>query len=123
MAPKGTPMMIYGLSPTTGAERTLDVQSTPGGLLLHSRDPESFRDIDRIVVASDELLSAVIDRPAEQTTIRGVVPDGEASRRLDIRVRGNEVVVSVQTETGNAWDIAVGFDDFQDALEQASDPA
>jgi len=116
-------MMIYGLSPTTGAERTLDVQSTAGGLLLHSRDPESFRDIDRIVVASDELLSAVIDRPAELTTIRGMVPDGEASRRLDITVRGNEVVVSVWTETGNAWDIAVGFDDFQDALEQASDAA
>jgi hypothetical protein len=114
-------MTIYGLSPTTGAEFTLDVQSTAGGMLLHSRDPRSSRDIDRIVVPPDELVSAVIDRPAEQTTIRGVVPDGEASRRLDITVRGNEVVVSVSSEAGNAWDIAVGFDDFQDALEQASD--
>jgi hypothetical protein len=117
-------MTIYGLSPTTGAERTLDIEATGAGLLLHSRDPESYQDIDRIVVEPGELLSAVIDRPAEQTRISGVTAAaGEASRRLDITVRGNEVVLTVQTETGNGWDIAVGFDDFQDALEQASDAA
>jgi hypothetical protein len=117
-------MTIYGLSPTTGAERTLDLERTAAGLLIHSRDPESYRDIDRIVVDPNTLLTAVIDRPAEQTRISGVgAAVGEASRRLDITVKGNEVVLAVQTETGNGWDIAVGFDDFQDALEQASDAA
>ena len=116
-------MTIYGLSPTTGAERTLDLETTAAGLLIHSRDPESYRDIDRIVVDPAALLAAVIDRPAEQTRIAGVAASGEASRRLDITVRGNEVVLTVQTEAGNGWDIAVGFDDFQDALEQASDAA
>jgi hypothetical protein len=117
-------MTIYGLSPTTGAERTLDLEKTTTGLLIHSRDPESYRDIDRIVVDPNALLTAVIDRPAEQTRIDGVTAvSGEASRRLDITVKGNEVVLAVQTETGNGWDIAVGFDDFQDALEQVSDAA
>jgi hypothetical protein len=115
-------MTIYGLSPTSGAERTLDLEKTAAGLLIHSRDPESYRDIDRIVVDPHALLTAVIDRPAEQTRISGVTAAaGEASRRLDISVRGNEVILSVQTETDNGWDIAVGFDDFQDALEEASD--
>jgi hypothetical protein len=117
-------MTIYGLSPTTGAERTLDLEKTTAGLLIHSRDPESFRDIDRIVVDPHALLTAVIDRPAELTRIDGVTAgSGEASRRLEMSVRGNEVVLAVQTEVGNGWDIAVGFDDFQDALEQASDAA
>ncbi len=114
-------MTIYGLSQTTGAERILDVAKAAGGLLLHSRDPESHRDIDTIVVAADALLAVVMDPPADRTTIRGVEAAGEASRRLDITVRGNEVLLRVQTETGNAWDVAVGLDDFQDALEQSSD--
>ena len=117
-------MTIYGLSPTTGAERTLDLEKTPAGLLIHSCDPESYRGIDRIVVDPHALLTAVIDRPAGQTRIDGVTAAaGGASRRLEITVRGNEVVLAVRTETGNGWDIAVGFDDFQDALEQASDAA
>ena len=116
-------MTIHGLSQTTGVERTLEVETTAAGVLLHARDGESYRDIDRIVVAPDLLLAALIDRPAERTTIRGVAAGGEAAKLLDITVRRNEVMLWVRTETGNAWDIAVGFDDFQDALEEASDAA
>jgi hypothetical protein len=116
-------MTIYGLSPTTGAERTLDVEQTAAGVRLHSHDGESYRDRDTIVVAADALLAALIDRPAERTTIRSVSAGGEARKLLEITVRGNEVVLWVRTETGDAWDIAVGFDDFQDALEEASDAA
>jgi hypothetical protein len=114
-------MMIYGLSQTTGAERTLDVGKTAEGFLLYSRDEESYGDLDRIVVPTDSLLGALIDRPAERSTIRSASADGEARKLLDITVRGNEVQLWVRTETGNGWEIAVGFDDFQDALEQASD--
>jgi hypothetical protein len=116
-------MTIYGLSQTTGRERTLEVERTPAGVLLHSRDEEGYADLDRIVVEAGPLLAALIDRPAEQTTINGVAADREASKRLDFTVRGNEVQLWVRTGTGNAWDIAVGLDDFQDALEQASDAA
>jgi hypothetical protein len=114
-------MTIYGLAPTTGAERTLDVEPTAAGVRLHARDGESYRNSDTIVVPADALLTALIDRPTERTTIRSVSADGEARKLLDITVRGNEVVLWVRTETGNAWDIAVGFDDFQDAMEEASD--
>ena len=114
-------MTIYGLSQTTGVERTLVVEKTAAGFLLHSRDEESYDDRDRIVVPSDLLLAALIDRPAERSTIRSASANGEARKLLDITVRGNEVQLWVRTETGNDWEIAVGFDDFQDALEQASD--
>jgi hypothetical protein len=113
-------MTIYGLSQTTGIERTLDIDAIPTGVRLHSRDGESYRDIDKIVVPSEPLLTALMDRPAERTTIPSVSVDGEASKLLDMTVRGNEVMLWVRTETGNAWDIAVGFDDFQDALEEVS---
>jgi len=113
-------MTIYGLSQTTGIERTLEVDAIPAGVRLHSRDDESYRDIDKIVVAPEPLLAALIDRPTERTTIPSVSAAGEASKLLDMTVRGNEVMLWVRTETGNGWDIAVGFDDFQDALEEVS---
>jgi hypothetical protein len=116
-------MVIYGLSPTSGAERTLDVQKTAAGVRLHSRDDNSYRDIDTIIVPLDPLLAALIDRPADRSVIPSESAPGEARKLLDITVRGNEVLLWVRTETGNGWDIAVGFDDFQDALEQASDAA
>jgi hypothetical protein len=52
-----------------------------------------------------------------------VAADREANKLLDITVRGNEVLLWIRTETGGGWDIAVGFDDFQDALEEVSDAA
>ena len=116
-------MTIYGLSPTTGAERTLDVSRTAAGVRLHSRDAESYRDIDTITVPLDPLLAALIDRPAERSVIRAESAAGEARKLLDLNFRGNEVLLWVRTETGNGWDIAVGLDDFQDALEDASDAA
>src|SRR5689334_6267648 len=99
-------MTIYGLSQTTGAERTLDVGRTAAGFMLHSRDGESYGDLDRIVVPTDSLLAALIDRPAERSTIRSASAGGEARKLLDITVRGNEVQIWVRTETGNGWDIA-----------------
>ena len=116
-------MTIYGLSPTTGAERTLELEKTAEGLLLHSRDEDAYGDLDRIVVEPELLLAALIDRPTERTTIKSEGAKGEARKALDIEIRKNEVTLWVRTETGRTWDIAVGFDDFQDALEQASDAA
>jgi hypothetical protein len=116
-------MTIYGLSPTSGAERTLAIEKTAAGMRLSSRDPESYRGTDRVVVPEDLLLAALIDRPAEHSTIPANDGPGEARKLLDIEVRRNEVLLRVRSETGAGWDVAVGLDDFQDALEQASDAA
>lgn len=114
-------MMIYGLSQTTGVERTLTVDASSAGVRLQSRD--SDRDLDAIVVPTDALMSALIDQPADRTTLDAVTADGQPAGQLDITVRRNEVMLWARTPAGDAWDIAVGFDDFQDALEQASDAA
>jgi hypothetical protein len=114
---------IYGLSPTTGAERTLRVERTAAGMRLHFCDPESYDDLDQIEVSQELLLAALIDCPAERTAIKSDGAAGEARKVLDIEIRRNEVLLWVRTETGRSWDIAVGFDDFQDALERAADAA
>ncbi len=117
-------MLIYGLSQTSGIERTLDVQRTEAGVRLQARDAKGGGgDRDIIVVSPDALVSALIDRPAELTTLEGESADREPRQRLDVAVRGNEVTLAVRTETGHGWDIAVGFDDFQDALGSALDAA
>jgi len=74
-------------------------------------------------VPTEPLLAALIDRPTERSTIKAAEARGEARKFLDLEIRRNEVLLWVRTETGQNWDIAVGFDDFQDALEQASDAA
>ena len=94
-----------------------------GGGVAFSCDPESHAHLDRIVVDAGALLAALIDRPGERTTIPGLAGDREASRRLEFTVRGHEVQLGACTGTGRTWDVAVGFDDFQDAPEEASDPA
>ena len=89
-------MTIYGLSQTTGIERTLEVDATSAGIRLHSRDEDGSPDMDNIVVASEPLLAALMDRPAQRTTIPSVSAAGEASQSLDMTVRGNEVMLWVR---------------------------
>jgi hypothetical protein len=116
-------MTIYGLSQTTGAERTLDVGRTAAGVRLRSSDGTSDLDGDAIQVDGGALIAALIDGPADRSTIRGTDAAGSALKRLDVAVRGNEVQLWVRTETGTGWDVAVGLDDLQDALEAAGDAA
>ena len=39
--------------------------------------------------------------------------------RLDFEIRRNEVWLQVHAASEQGWDLAVGLDDFQDALEGA----
>jgi hypothetical protein len=114
-------MTIYGLSQTTGAERTLDVGRTAAGVRLRSSDGTSDLDGDAIQVDGGALIAALIDRPADRTTIRGTDAAGAAPKLLDVAVRGNEVQLWVRTEPGTGWDVAVGLDDFHDVLADARD--
>ena len=116
-------MTIFGLSQTNGAERTLDAERTAAGLRLRSSDGKGNRDGDAIQVDGGALIAALIDRPADRTTIRGTDASGAAPKLLDVAVRGNEVQLWVRTEMGTGWDVAVGLDDLQDALEAAGDAA
>ena len=39
---------------------------------------------------------------------------------LDVEVRRNEVLLEIRPQSGDGRDIAVGLDDFQDAVEAAA---
>ena len=110
-------MVIYGVSQSSGVERRLQVERSGQGVWLSIYDHPAGVERDRIVVAGDELLEAITGGPQGGSTIEGVSSDAEPRKRLDMEVRRNEVQLRTRTESGGVWDIAVGLDDFQDALE------
>jgi hypothetical protein len=111
-------MTIHGLSQSTGAERLLEVEGAGAGVLLIICDPVGGTEWERIVVPADGLLSAILGRTPGPATIEGTPPGG-AQRLLDVEVRRNEVLLRVRAGSDAGWDVAVGLDDFQDALERA----
>jgi hypothetical protein len=112
-------MTVYGLSQSNGVERVLEIDKSGERLLLHIHDdPEQPR--EKILVAPAEVVSALTDGESGARTIEGASPQQAKRKLLDIEVRGNEVLLWVRPETGAGWDIAVGLDDFQDAVEAAS---
>ena len=71
-----------------------------------------------MLVQPDDLITAITDPPAGGTSIDGLAPPHGAKMRLDIEVRRNEIQLKVHAGSAAGADIAVGLDDFQDALEQ-----
>jgi hypothetical protein len=115
-------MSIYGLSQSTGVERLVEVTGTGEGLQLRARERIGNVEREPIVVPTDELLSAITAREAGGRSIEALAGAAGARKVLDIEVRGNEVLLCVRPAEGG-WDVAVGLDDFQDALEGAVTPA
>ncbi len=110
-------MTIYGVSQTTGVERQLRVERGGEGVVLAIIDHVGGKEQVRLLVQPDDLLAAVTDRPAGGTTLAGVsTPSGE-KMQLDIEVRRNELQLRARAGFGQSSDVAVGLDDFQDALE------
>jgi hypothetical protein len=69
------------------------------------------------VVAAGSLRPAVTDpAPGGCTPEGAAAPDG-ARRLLDVEVRRNEVLLRARGGADGGWDVAVGLDDFRDALE------
>jgi len=110
-------MMIYGVSQTSGAERLLEVERAGEGVQLTILDSVGNVERERIVVPGDNLLSTIVEPTAGGTTIDGTSAVHGTRKLLEIEIRRNEVLLRAHTEAEDGWDVAVGLDDFQDALE------
>ena len=110
-------MTIYGVSQTSGLERRLTVEWGREGVVLALTDHVGGQERGRICVPADDLLTALTDPPAGGSTVDGFVPPHGAKMQLHLEVRRNEVLLRVDGGAGAGTDVAVGLDDFQDALE------
>ena len=107
-------MTIYGVSQSTGVERRLTLEQGGEGVVLAITDHATNKEQQRILVQADDLIAAVTDVPAGVTSIDGIAPPHGMQMRLDIEVRRNEILFKML----GGSDVAVGLDDFQDALER-----
>lgn len=110
-------MVVYGLSQSSGVERRLEIGRSGQGVLLRISDHEGSIERDRLVVPAEGLMAAVVNRPEGGTTVEGEAGSG---RRVKVEVRGNEVQLRTLGDADGGCDVAVGLDDFQDALEAAA---
>jgi hypothetical protein len=108
-------MVIYGLSQSNGAERRLEIARSGAGISLGIYDHVSGEEQDQIVVLADDLMAAIINRSEGSTTIEDAAQTTDPKKQLDVEIRRNEVQLRTRGERG--CDVAVGLDDFQDALE------
>jgi hypothetical protein len=110
-------MTIYGISQSSGVERRLHIERGGQGVVLTIIDHVGAKERARIMVDVDSLLPAITDPPAGGASIEGVAPPHGAKMQLSIEVRRNEVLLEAKGEAAENVDVAVGLDDFQDALE------
>jgi hypothetical protein len=109
-------MKVFGVSQTSGAERRLSVERGAGdGIVLIITDHAGDRERERVLVKADDLMATVTDPQPGGTTVEGTSPSHGTSLPLTVEVRRNEVWLTA----GGGADVAVGLDDFQDALEGA----
>lgn len=107
-------MVIYGLSQSNGTERRLEIDRSGPCISLGIYDHGSGVEQDRIYVLPDALKAAIIDRPNGGSTIEDAAQAEGTKKQLDVEVRRNEV--QLKTRGDREWDVAVGLDDFQEAL-------
>jgi len=111
--------MIYGVSQSSGVERRLNVERGGQGVVLTITDHIGDKERERILVQAEDLLASITDPPTGGSTVAGISPPHGAKMLLDIDVRRNEVLLRAHSESTEEVDVAVGLDDFQDALEGA----
>jgi hypothetical protein len=112
-------MKIYGVSQSSGVERRLYVERGADGIVLIINDHEGNKERERILVPADDLLRTVTDPAPGGRTVEGVSPAHGRKLLLRVEVRRNEVWLTAGPAAGEGTDVAVGLDDFQDALEGA----
>src|SRR5262249_29790777 len=108
----------YGSSQPRGAEGRPRVEMGGQGVGLPISDPAGGQERERIMVQADDLLAALTAPPAGGSTVEGISPPQGAKMLLDLEVRRNEVLLRARRGAEGGWDVAVGLDDFQDALEK-----
>src|SRR5262249_47417953 len=114
---RASAMTIFGLSQSSGVERRLIVERGGQGVVLTITDHVENKEQEKIMVQAYTLLTTVMDRPPGGSTVEGVSPSHGAKMLLDLEVRRNEVLLWARAGSGEGVDVAVGLDDFQDALE------
>jgi hypothetical protein len=113
-------MKIFGVSQSSGAERQLEVEGGGEGIVLTIKGKDGVTEHERIRVRADDLLPAITDPTPGGCTVEGTSPVHRWKMLLRVEIRRNEVWLSARSVTGVvAEDVAVGLDDFQDALEGA----
>src|SRR5262245_53693537 len=119
-------MKIFGASQSSGAERYLQVDRAGEGIVLAIKEQVAGRwekeeqERTQVKVREDDLLPAITNPAPGGTTVEGTSPVHGWKMLLKVEIRRNEVWLSARPATGLAdEDIAVGLDDFQDALEEA----
>jgi hypothetical protein len=110
-------MKIYGVSQSSGVERRLYVERGHDGVVLIINDHDGNKERERILVHADDLLPAITDPAPGGRTVEGVSPAHGRKMLLQVEVRRNEVWLTARPASGGGADVAVGLDDFQDALE------
>jgi hypothetical protein len=110
-------MQIYGVSQSSGVERRLKVERGVECVVLTIIDHAGGRERERILVPADGLLAAITDPPPGGSSVEGRAPPDGKKMLLAVEVRRNEVLIQMRAEPGEGSDVAVGLDDFQDALE------
>ncbi len=117
-------MKVFGVSQSSGAERELVVEGGKDGIALTIRDHGGGAELERVLVRADDLLPAITDPAPGGCTVEGTSPAHRWRMLLTVEIRRNEVWLTARPATAKAAvDVAVGLDDFQDALERAIGPA
>jgi hypothetical protein len=112
-------MMIYGVSQSSGVERQLHFEPVREGVILLISDHKKDVKRGRILVKPDSLLAAIMQPTPGGVSIEGKSPSLGTQRFIDLEIRRNEVLIKIRAESEADSDVAVGLDDFQDALEKA----
>ena len=112
-------MMIYGISQSTGVERQLHFVPVREGIILMVSDLKDETKRDRILLQPDDLMASILERAPGIVSIEGKSPSVGTKKNLDLEIRRNEILLKIHADGKVESDIAVGLDDFQDALEKA----
>lgn len=119
-------MKVFGVSQSSGVERILYVERGSKGIVLAIKEQVKGRwsqeeqERSSVEVREDDLVPTIIDPSPGGSTVEGTSPVHGWKMLLGVDVRRNEVWLSVRPVTGLVTeDVAVGIDDFQDALDEA----
>jgi hypothetical protein len=112
-------MKIFGVSQSSGVERSLHIERGHDGIVLIIKDLDGGKERERILVPQESLLSTITHPAPGGCTVEGVSPAHGWKLLLQVEIRRNEVWLKMRSSSGDGADVAVGLDDFQDALEGA----